>query len=97
MKNLKLKNIKVLRDRGEISIANLRYRIEDVTVQYSETFLWSFLELHFKDESFTVKGLKSIWEIWQPSTYDWMDKREDNPIFDLYRRIVYTKKKTREA
>jgi len=70
-----------------ITIGNDTFNASQVDVKYRESKLSSQLEIIANGNLFQVKGLKSIWEHFRISTYDVLEKREDNKIYDLYCRI----------
>lgn len=92
MKKISLKRITIDYDHHQISIFNDRYDIESVMVKYSESSLFSYLEIKVQEKSYLIRGLKSIWEHLNLSTYDGMEKSEDNKVYDLFQNLSYLKK-----
>lgn len=68
----------------QIIVDGERFEIDEVCINYRESKLFSFLEIETPVEGYIVKGVKSIWEFLLIFTYDVMEKREDNKIYDLY-------------
>jgi hypothetical protein len=82
-----LKAISIDYSNLQVLIENERYDLGSVIFNYSESKLFSYLEIRVKDKCFQTRGLKSIWEHLNLSTYDVIEKREDNKIYNLYRRL----------
>lgn len=91
MQNIKRKDIAFDQSRQLILIKGERYEISKVFTKYRESKFFSSLELMVENKIYLVKGLKSIWEHLNISTYDSYEKREDNKVYDLYKRINYLK------
>ncbi len=86
-----LKAISIDDSNFQVKIKNERYDLEDVIFNYSESRLFSYLEIRVKDKCFKTRGLKSIWEHLNLSTYDVIEKREDNKVYNLYCYLNYLK------
>jgi hypothetical protein len=72
----------------QVNIKNERYDLKDLIFNYSESKLFSYLEIRVKDKCFQTRALKSIWEHLNLSTYDVIEKREDNKVYNLYCYLI---------
>ncbi len=89
---ISLKDISVDATRLKITFQNESYDISNITVTYRESKLRSFLNIKVDKKIYLITGLKSIWEHLNISTYDVLEKREDNKVYNLYRYLVDVKK-----
>jgi hypothetical protein len=97
MKIISLKSISVDEKSSQIIIENKTFDLKEVDVKYSESKLFSYLEINADAEKFIIKGLKSVWEHLRLSTYDVIEKREDNKVYNFYcyfKDISYTNKRS---
>jgi hypothetical protein len=69
---------------SQIIIENERYDLDKIKVIYRESKLYSYLEIKTDDQTFIIKSFKSIWEHIRLSTYDVIEKREDNKVYNFY-------------
>ena len=88
---INIKDIEFNQSRNQIIIKGERLDINNLDIKYSESRFFSYLELIIGNRIYLIKGLKSIWEHLNISTYDSFEKREDNNIYDLYMYISYLK------
>lgn len=93
--NIRLCDIELLNQNSDrkIRIKNRVFRINELTGNYSEGRFRSKVVLCTEHECFIVKKLRSIWEFLPISTYDHLEKREDNKLYDLFYEIKYLKEK----
>lgn len=84
---ISLKSITLDHDKRQISIKDKRVDIDSVVAKYEESRLFSYLEIATENDIFLVRGFKSIWECLRISTYDVLEKREDNKVYNLYCQI----------
>ncbi len=61
--------------------------INDYEVEYKEKGVFSYLEIRSNKSHFKIKNLKSIWEFLNISTYDYLDKKDDNKLFYMFEYI----------
>jgi hypothetical protein len=92
MKRISINEISVDEQSQQISIKDERFHLDDIITKYSESRLFSYLEIKAKDNWYLIKGLKSIWEQLNLSTYDSYEKSEDNKVYDLYWTLNYLKR-----
>jgi len=85
------KSITVDENKQLIFIKSKRYYINDAAIKYLESRLFSYLEITINDKTYFIKGLKSIWEHLNISTYDILEKSEDNKVFNLFCYLDYLK------
>ena len=93
MKSLLFKTVAINDDKLKVLIDREWVDLKDLNVRYKESKLYSYLELSTAEDEYLMKGLKSIWELFRISTYDVIEKREDNRIFNLYCKIKDLKEK----
>ncbi len=55
--------------------------INDLSISYKESVFSSFLIFTTSNMTYVVKGYKSIWELLPISTYDHIEKCEDNKVY----------------
>ena len=84
MKIILLKSISVDEKSSQIIIEDKRFELYEVDVKYRESKFFSYVEIKADSETFLIKGLKSVWEHLRLSTYDVIEKREDNKIYNFY-------------
>lgn len=84
MQKVTLKEISFDNINYQIEIKSTTYKIRDIRLKYSESFLFSYLIIEINEHKYLLRGLKSVWEHLNISTYDWSEKREDNKVFNLY-------------
>jgi hypothetical protein len=78
------KAISIDENKEQIVVKGERLDIKDASIKYWESYLYSYLEVTFNNKIYLTKGLKSVWEHLWISTYDSLEKREDNKIYNLY-------------
>ena len=84
MKKISLNSISVDEKNSQIIIGNERFDLNKINATYRESKLFSYLEINTYVQTFLIKGFKSIWEHIRLSTYDVIEKREDNKVYNLY-------------
>jgi len=93
MKTLSFNSVKINIDNLEVLIDLKQFKLSELDVRYKESKFYSYLELIVPEGKYLIKGLKSIWEMFRISTYDVLEKREDNKVYNLYCRIKDLKEK----
>jgi hypothetical protein len=91
MKTTSIKAVLVDSRHRVIQIGKEIFPIEDILMKYQESKLFSYLQIECRGKTFLVRGWKSIWEHLNISTYDVLEKREDNKVFDLYCHVRHLK------
>lgn len=61
--------------------------IKDFSFEYKESKIFSYLIIENNNIKYKIKKIKSIWEYLKISTYDLLEKIEDNKLFFLFDRI----------
>ena len=87
MKSQLFKTVAINDDKLKVLIDKEWVDLKDLNVRYMESKFYSYLKLRTFEGKYIIKGLKLIWEIFRISTYDVIEKREDNRIYNLYCRI----------
>jgi len=84
MQIIPLKAISIDYSHLQVILRNEMYGLENVIFNYRESTFFSYLEIRVKDKYYQTRGLKSIWEHLNLSTYDVIEKREDNKVYNLF-------------
>lgn len=61
--------------------------VERFSFEYRESAVFSYIIIENGSETFEIRQFKSIWEILKISTYDYLDKIDDNKLFFLFDKI----------
>lgn len=87
MKSIQLGQLELKKD-GYIKICDVDHFLsEDVKFEYFESRIFSFLKIKIDEKEYLIKKVRSIWEMLDISTYDHIEKREDNTLFDTYCKL----------
>ena len=80
-------------DGPDLILQSKRFQVQvkDCSFSYYESKLFSYLVIR-NCSLYTLRKRKSIWELLQISTYDALEKIEDNDLFYLYDLIARYKK-----
>jgi hypothetical protein len=89
MKNISVNSVSLENDGNQVVIENERVEINQIKLTYRETRFFSYLTIVTPNQVYRLKGLKSLWEHLNISTYDISDKCDDNTVFHLYWRLNY--------
>jgi hypothetical protein len=86
MKRVEFDKIKILTIDGKnfLEIEDKKHPIDEVQISYTEKALFAKLSIKIGEEILQTRKLKSFWEHLRISTYDIMEKREDNEVFNIY-------------
>lgn len=71
---------------------HFKLNLRNYIVSYKESRFHSFVSIYNDKDKFLIKNRKSIWELLNISTYDKLEKIEDNSLYYLF-DIIYRFKK----
>ena len=88
-KRIRLKEVEIhqVGSQDYLRLGHIDVPIIDIKFSYEESRFRSTLLIQHKDHSFKIVGFKSIWEQFRLSTYDHIEKCEDNAVYHLASRI----------
>ncbi len=58
--------------------------VNDYDFNYKESKIYGYLHISNNKNEYEIKKLKSIWELFNLSTYDYLEKVEDNHLYYLF-------------
>ncbi len=64
-----------------------RINIKDYSFEYKESYFLCYLIIKNSEQKIKIKKMKSLWEFLNISTYDYLDKIDDNKLFFLFNKI----------